>query len=105
MHLVREDSHAASTLHMIEGILNGNKLDFLFIDGDHAYKGIKMDFQMYVPLVRKGGLIAFHDICNGPPEIVGGVARFWNEIKNAYKYQEIIGNRDQKGFGIGVLYN
>lgn len=35
--------------------------DFLFIDGDHTREGVRMDYEMYAPLVRKGGIIAFHD--------------------------------------------
>jgi predicted O-methyltransferase YrrM len=49
-------------LRKIEGILKGRKVDFLFIDADHSYEGVKKDFEMYSPLVRKGGIIAFHDI-------------------------------------------
>jgi len=45
--------------------------DFLFIDGDHTYEGVEGDFEMYSPLVRRGGIIAFHDIVPGPPENVG----------------------------------
>jgi len=102
--LVRADSHSASSLSTVKSILKEQKLDFLFIDGDHTYKGVKKDFQMYSPLVRKGGLIAFHDICKGHLKLSGEVHKFWNEIRHAYKYQEIIGSHDQKGFGIGVLY-
>ncbi|MEO0196406.1 MAG: class I SAM-dependent methyltransferase [candidate division WOR-3 bacterium] len=43
-------------------MLGNSKLDFLFIEGNHSYEGVKMDFEMYFPLVRKGGIIAFHDI-------------------------------------------
>lgn len=74
------------------------------MDGDHTYEGVRKDFQMYSPLVRKGGLIAFHDVCRGPPVDVGDVNKFWNEIKDSYVHQEIIDDYDQKGFGIGVLY-
>jgi cephalosporin hydroxylase len=35
--------------------------DFLFIDGDHETEGVLADFDMYSPLVRVGGLVAFHD--------------------------------------------
>jgi predicted O-methyltransferase YrrM len=104
MYLIREDSHATPTLDMIERILQEHKLDFLFIDGDHTYEGVKKDFQMYSPLVRKGGLIAFHDICKGPPESAGEANKFWNEIKYAYAHQEIIGSHYQIAYGIGVLY-
>ena len=37
-------------------------IDFIFIDGDHSYEMAKSDFDMYGPLVRKGGIIALHDI-------------------------------------------
>lgn len=35
--------------------------DLLFIDGDHSLEGARRDWQNYKELVRKGGLIAFHD--------------------------------------------
>jgi predicted O-methyltransferase YrrM len=102
--LVRANSHSPSTLSTIKSILKGQKLDFLFIDGDHTYEGVKEDFHMYGPLVRKCGLIAFHDICKGPPEVEGEVNKFWKELKCTYKHQEIINVPFQKGYGIGVLY-
>ena len=61
---------------------------------------------MYSPLVRRGGLIAFHDIVPGPLECVGGVPRFWSEIKQKYsrdKIIEIVRDWRQGGYGIGVL--
>jgi len=104
MHLIRADSHALSTLNMVENILEGYKLDFLFIDGDHTYKGVKTDFEMYSKLVGKSGIIAFHDIVSGPPENVGGVPRFWSEIKRSFSYVELVKNWRQGGYGIGVIY-
>ncbi|MCS7366302.1 MAG: class I SAM-dependent methyltransferase [archaeon YNP-WB-062] len=65
-------------------------MDFLFIDGDHTYEGVKKDFEMYSPLVRGGGIIAFHDIVQHPPETGCEVSGFWNEIKLRYKYREIV---------------
>lgn len=37
-------------------------LDLLFIDGDHNYDAVLSDWLLYSPLVRPGGLVAFHDI-------------------------------------------
>jgi len=37
------------------------KIDFLWIDGDHSYKGVKRDIQDWVPLVKKNNIICFHD--------------------------------------------
>jgi len=52
------DSHHQETLDEVKSM---GPYDFLFIDGDHSTEGARMDFYMYAPLVRKGGLIAFHD--------------------------------------------
>lgn len=93
--------------------LAGELLDFLFIDGAHDYEAVASDFDLYRPLVRSGGLIAFHDIC---PDLwhrqgirstndSGQVPHFWNEIKVGYQHHEIIEEQDQDGFGIGLLWN
>ena len=59
---------------------------------------------MYSPLVKKGGIIAFHDIVPGPVKHVGGVPRFWREIRNKYNYIEIVRDWKQGGYGIGIIY-
>ncbi|MEM4436803.1 MAG: class I SAM-dependent methyltransferase [Thermosphaera sp.] len=104
IHLIRADSHDPKTLEIVREILDDRELDFLFIDGDHTYEGVKRDFEMYSPLVRKGGIIAFHDIVEHPPETGCEVSRFWNEIKYSYSYLEIVKSWDQKWAGIGVIY-
>jgi len=104
MHLLRMDSHDPTTLEQVKELLNGKKLDFLFIDGDHTYEGVKNDFEMYSQLVRHGGVIAFHDIAKHPPELNCNVDRYWNEIKKHYKNKELIKDRNQGLWGIGVLY-
>ncbi|CAD6491115.1 MAG: Methyltransferase domain protein [Candidatus Argoarchaeum ethanivorans] len=104
IHLIRADSHSQSTLERVQSILNGKEIDFLFIDGDHTYEGVKKDFQMCSPLVKNGGIIAFHDIVPGLKENVGGVPKFWQEIKSECKYLEIVKDWNQGGYGIGVIY-
>jgi cephalosporin hydroxylase len=51
IYLIRADSHSYKTLDKVKEILNGRSVDFLFIDGDHTYGGVKKDFEMYSPLV------------------------------------------------------
>jgi len=36
-------------------------LDFIFIDGDHSYEGIKGDWDAWTPLMATGGIVALHD--------------------------------------------
>ena len=105
--LVKANSHEESSLEAVKSILKGKKLDFLFIDGDHTYEGVQADFKMYGPLVRKGGLIAFHDICQSRRTghgNSGAVFKFWNETRKMYPNEEIISNPGQDGCGIGIIY-
>ena len=55
---------------------------------------------MYSPLVRKGGIIGFHDI--GEKE-EGGGRQFWLEIKQQFKHKEITKDANKEK-GIGLLY-
>jgi len=38
-----------------------NNLDFVYIDGDHSYKGVIYDIIHYYHKVRKGGILGGHD--------------------------------------------
>src|SRR5207244_3151172 len=62
LHLLCEDSHAPDTLRFVRDLFGGRGVDFLFIDGDHYYDGVRQDWEMYAPLVKAGGIIAFHDV-------------------------------------------
>jgi hypothetical protein len=37
------------------------KIDFLFIDGDHSYEGVKLDFDLYSTIMSENGVIVIHD--------------------------------------------
>lgn len=37
------------------------KIDFLFIDGDHSYDGVKKDFELYTSILTKNGVVVIHD--------------------------------------------
>jgi len=104
LHLLRGDSHSDEMMARVKAAFGGQPLDYLFIDGDHRYEGVKCDFEMYGPMVRKGGIIAFHDIVDGEPDAVGGVPRFWNEIRHGHRHREFVRDPRQGGYGIGVLY-
>jgi cephalosporin hydroxylase len=103
IHLLRGDSHSDETLKGLMSILAGRQVDFLFIDGDHTCEGVRRDFELYSPLVAKGGLIGFHDIAPLGPAVDYGVRRLWDELKPFCEWQEIIADPNQHGFGIGLL--
>jgi predicted O-methyltransferase YrrM len=96
------DSHSEETRDSVAMLFGGEPLDLLFIDGDHSYEGVRRDWELYEPLVRPGGLIAFHDIVAGPEHAVGGVPRFWREAKaSLVEPVELVESWDQGGYGIG----
>ena len=42
-------------------VLQDIKVDFLFIDGDHSYEGVKLDFDLYSTILSENGVIIIHD--------------------------------------------
>ena len=60
-------------------------IDFLFIDGDHKYASVKIDYYMWS--VFNPTYVVFHDYTNSPY-----VLRFVTEIKDDYKYFNVVGS-------------
>jgi len=104
VHVVHGNSHEIATPELIRNILGGRPLDLLFIDGDHTYDGVRQDYLMYGPLVRKGGSIAFHDIVKTHwPGCQ--VDQFWSELTQdqTLECKPIIGHMPSHFGGIGLL--
>lgn len=102
------DSHAPATVERVKALLGSQPLDFLFIDGDHSYAGVRRDCELYAPLVRAGGLIALHDINAGAdvPEgesWAGDVPHFWSELRAGREVEELVAAPDRVGYGIGLV--
>lgn len=38
-----------------------NKVDLVFVDGDHKYEGVLKDFKLWSQKLNEGGVIVFHD--------------------------------------------
>lgn len=52
-----------------QAVRNWNQpIAFLWIDGDHDYEAVKLDYISWEPYLVKGGIIAFHD---------AGLKTFW----------------------------
>lgn len=63
-------------------------LDFVFIDADHTYKGVKADINAWLPKVKKGGWICGHDYEN-PDFPAWGVTQAVGElcVENGFKLE------------------
>lgn len=79
----------SQTEEMFENVKNFcPQFDFIFIDGDHTYDGVKRDFEMYKNLLSPRGVIGFHDI--DPDHIfadsyAGQVYKFWQDLQEGTK--------------------
>jgi predicted O-methyltransferase YrrM len=93
------DSHSDEALNFIEN--QRLEYDLIFIDGDHRYKGVKLDFNMYHKFCKKGGLIALHDTFRVP-----GVKKFFEELKKmpgVTFIKEYISKEHNRPCGIGLF--
>jgi predicted O-methyltransferase YrrM len=83
-----------------------NGYDIIFIDGDHTYEGVKKDFENYYPLLNENGILFFHDIVDSEYHRSANcyVSKFWEEIKNNFKYIEILDPDNSDWGGIGLIY-
>ena len=74
--------------------------NYIYIDGDHSYKGVKLDYQLFWSRLKKNGFMSFHDISitKPQPEGIYGVHKLWKKIskKNAIVFPF-------EGSGLGLL--
>ncbi len=54
-------SHQAAPVLAQTFAEDGNYAQFIFVDGDHTYEGVRQDILDYYPLLAPGGIIMFHD--------------------------------------------
>ncbi len=53
----------AATIKRMAGVnqMYGDKIDFVYIDADHSYEGVRQDIALWWPLVSDRGILAGHD--------------------------------------------
>lgn len=73
--LIQEDSY-------IVGNTWCKTIDFLHIDGDHTYEAVKRDISSFVPWVKVGGFVLFHDYGNNAVDY--GVREAVDELTDKY---------------------
>ena len=72
-------------------------IDILHIDGLHTYESVKHDYETWLPKLREGGSLIFHDWNVREKDF--GVWQLWDEIKcdDNYKCIEV-----PNGHGLGI---
>lgn len=103
-NIILADSHLQSSLDRTKEILAGNKLDMLFIDGDHSEDGVTQDFEMYSTLVKPGGVVGFHDIVEPKDWPWVQVHAAWPKIRGRFDPNNVREwKHEGKRFGIGAM--
>jgi len=90
INIIKESSHEASKL------FSNGSIDYLMIDGDHSYEGVKQDIQDYFYKVKPGGIIsgddykAFQGVKSSVDEFfVGANTKTTGELHWYYKIPKI----------------
>ncbi len=108
LNLLQADSHDPDTHARVVDLLEDEPLDFLMIDGDHSREGVRQDWEMYAPLVRYGGMVAFHDVAPHEADPRCQVSGLWQDIKGSHNTLELIEPPTADGAGqwggIGVVF-
>ena len=102
VYLINGDSHDWNSFNKLKEILSGEKLDLIFIDGDHSEEGAILDLQMYRNLAGPNAIIALHDIKDDQSHHIRGcyVDKAWERIEG--DKHEI---KNEQGWGgIGYIY-
>jgi len=68
--------------------VSGRTYNFLLIDGDHSFEGVKADFDRYAPRIQPGGFVVLDDY--SAPQWPG-VTRFVDEVLSVSPLVECVG--------------
>jgi predicted O-methyltransferase YrrM len=63
-----------------DAIVTSRPFDFVFVDADHTYEGLRLDWEAWSPLISPRGIVALHDSILAPGNTEPGSARYANEV-------------------------
>lgn len=96
VHTIDGDSRSITTIDKVKDVLDGQLVDWIFVDAWHEYDAAIADYNNYLQFLSPHGYIGFHDIYQSED-----MKRFWHETRS--KYQSYIEFSD--GTGTGILQN
>jgi len=98
--VIEGDTNLPGTANKIEPY---GPFDWLFIDAGHYLHEVTADWNLYSPMVRKGGIACLHDILTHPRWPSIEVGQLWTRIKNDYDTFEIVADHHAEWGGIGCV--
>ena len=85
INLIRKKSGEAAEL------FENESLDFVYIDGNHAYEHIIKDIHLWVPKVKQGGIVSGHDYDGAFSGVIKAVKEYCHKYKIKF---EVRGRKD-----------
>ena len=92
INLIQGNSFSNKTVEKLKNLLK-EKIDLLFIDGDHSYNGVKNDFIKYSEFVKSNGIIILDDFNIEHTDIVKFVYEYINN-NSRYKILGVYDNNE-----------
>lgn len=99
LYHIRGFSNDPDTIKGLETYLDGDRIDVLFIDGDHEYVSTRSDWDNYIRFMSSPSCVIFHDLVGGTQ----GPTQFFPELlARGYVGKSMCNNSDR--YGIGIVY-
>lgn len=75
-------THVMTTLEYAKNYPK-KRYQYIYIDGDHSYEGVNLDYSLFWPRLDKEGFMSFHDVVAHGYLDKGlfGIWKFWKELK------------------------
>jgi len=74
------DSACPGTLDVVKTVMGDDPVDMIFVDTDHTVETTRREVELWLPYVREGGILAFHDIYTS----ADGVQIVWRELQERF---------------------
>lgn len=98
-------THVTTSENFAKG--SHHRWQYIYIDADHSYEGVKKDYQLFWPRFEKGGFMTFHDVLlrhhTDPKSNHFGVWRFWKELAYRGKITLPFTHSSILPSGLGIL--